>query len=127
MILRRLAIVVALFVSACGGSSSPATPPSLSWPPCISAWMSAPATHSAPSWCPLMARSSGPSCLAAPASRRKSRWAPTHAIAGIANALDLLHHTTWTPATVNVPAAGFNYTMYCTTSLGYSLTPINKQ
>jgi hypothetical protein len=46
----------------------------------------------------------------------------THPVSGIGITTDRLHSTTWAPYAVDVPAGGFNFTLYCATNRSYRVT-----
>jgi hypothetical protein len=51
----------------------------------------------------------------------------THSVSGLGITTDRLHSTTWAPYAVDVPAGGYNFTMYCTSTHGYSVTPADAR
>jgi hypothetical protein len=119
--LTGLAATIAFSAIACGGSSSPAAP-------------------SVPTTAPLHVGIDVSTCYligtvavsvdgqlvgsALPGSAGVTSQVTLggHTVSGIGLTLDRTFQTTWAPTTVTVPAAGFNFTMYCQANRGYSVT-----
>jgi hypothetical protein len=118
--MRRLLIVVAFGVSACGGGSNPLNPFGSSDTGALhigvdisTCFQLSPVTVSVDG---TVVGTVAPGS----AGLTKDVAIGTHSVSAIGITMDRLHSTTWAPYAVTVPAAGFNFTLYCTVNRGYS-------